>query len=296
MTTWRVYLTLTLTAVFWGGTFTAGRLLAPRLEPAAVAAFRFLLATALLAGWLALSRHGLPRPRPRQWFGIGILAASGVFAYNLFFFAGLQSVEAGRAALIIALNPGAIALTSRWFYGEPLGPQRATGIALSLCGAVVVVSRGDLSGLLHEGIGSGEGLLLGCVASWTLYTLAGKRLLRGMEPLPVVAYTSAVGALLLIGLATWQGALDMPALADPVSVAGILYFALFGTVLAFVWYYAGVHAIGAARAAQFINLVPVCGVGFGALILGEPVTGSLLAGGLLVVGGLWLTHRARVPA
>jgi drug/metabolite transporter (DMT)-like permease len=76
----------------------------------------------------------------------------------------------------------------------------------------------------------------------------------------------------------------------------VLYFALFGTVLAFVWFYDGVKAIGAARAAQFINLVPVCGVAFGALVLGEPVTGALLAGGLLVLAGLWLTHRAPLHA
>jgi drug/metabolite transporter (DMT)-like permease len=291
---WRVYLTLTLTAMFWGGTFSAGRLLAPRLEPAAIAAFRFLLATALLAGWLAISRGGLPRPRPRQWLGIAILAASGVFAYNLFFFSGLQSVEAGRAALIIALNPGAIALASHWFSGEALGPWRVAGITLSLCGALVVVSRGDLAGLVATGVGGGEALLLGCVASWTLYTLAGKRLLTGMAPLPVVAYASGVGAALLLGLAALRGALDVSALADPVTAGGILYFALFGTVLAFVWYYDGVRAIGAARAAQFINLVPVFGVTFGALLLGEAVTGALLAGGVLVVAGLWLTHRAQL--
>jgi drug/metabolite transporter (DMT)-like permease len=211
----RVYLTLTLTAVFWGGTFVAGRLLAPRLEPAAIAAFRFVLATALLAGWLALSRGGLPRPNVRQWLGIGVLAASGVVAYNLFFFAGLESVEAGRAALIIALNPGAIALASYAFFGEPLGPQRGAGIALSLTGALIVVTRGDPSLLVTHGVGAGELLLMGCVASWTLYTVAGKRLLRGMAPLPVVTYTSGVGAVLLLALAAWQGSLDVAALTDP---------------------------------------------------------------------------------
>lgn len=298
MATWRVYLTLTLTAVFWGGTFVAGRLLAPRLEPATIAAFRFLLATALLAGWLALSRGGLPRPSTRQWLGIGVLAASGVVAYNLFFFGGLETVEAGRAALIIALNPGAIALASRAFFGEPLGARRSTGIVLSLLGALIVVTRGDPSVIVSHGIGTGEWLLLGCVASWTLYTVAGKRLLRGMAPLPVVTYTSGVGGVLLLGLAAWQGAIDPATLAgdlgDPLIAGGIFYFALFGTVLAFVWFYDGVRAIGAARAAQFINLVPVCGVGFGALLLDEPVTVALLAGGMLVLAGLWLTHSAQL--
>ena len=80
-------------------------------------------------------------------------------------------------------------------------------------------------------------------------------------------------------------------LGDPAVWLNITYLAMFGTVLAFVWFYKGVHALGAARAAQFINLVPVSGVCLGVLLLDEPVTTPLLVGGVLVIFGLWLTNR-----
>ena len=54
----------------------------------------------------------------------------------------------------------------------------------------------------------------------------------------------------------------------------------------------GVQAVGAARAGQFINLVPVSGVLFGRLLLDEVLTASLLLGGMLVVAGLLLATRS----
>ena len=92
-------------------------------------------------------------------------------------------------------------------------------------------------------------------------------------------------------VAARRGDVDTAALSDFRLWSSIAYLAVFGTALAFVWYYRGVHSIGAARAAQFINLVPVSGVFFGAVLLHEPLTASLLTGGTLVLGGLWLTNR-----
>jgi drug/metabolite transporter (DMT)-like permease len=288
----RTYAALTLAAVFWGGTFVAGRELGHEVAPVTAAWLRFTLATLLLWAWLLYRHRAVPSLGTRQWAGVTLLGLSGVFAYNLFFFEGLKSVEAGRAALIVATNPVIIALASRVLFDEPLGWRRAAGIVVSVCGAIVVIARGDPAAALAQGIGHGEWLLLGCVASWTVYTLVGRRVLHGLSPLVTVAHASLVGTLLLAAASAVFGVTGL----DAISITGwldILYLAVFGTVLAFVWYYAGVHAIGAARAAQFINLVPVSGVLAGALLLDEPLTGSLLGGGALVLAGLWLTNRGR---
>lgn len=285
------HILLGLAAAFWGGTFVAGRMLAPLLDPLAAATVRFAIATALLLTW-TWWRHGrLPTISRRQAVGVCLLGASGVFAYNLLFFSGLQTVEAGRAALIIAINPVLIALASAWLFGERLGAVRLLGVVLSLAGATLVVTRGDPSSMLVGDVGHGELLILGCVLSWVAYTLVGKRLLRGMSPLVSVTYASSAGLLMLAVLQASRGAIPLAALVDPRAGLSVLYLAVFGTVLAFVWYYRGVHAIGAARAAQYINLVPVSGVLLGAWLLDEPVTLAVAGGGGLVVLGLWLTNR-----
>ena len=285
------YLYLTMAALFWGGTFVAGRQLAPLLDPYAAAFLRFCLASILLLGWLRWRHGGFPKVTRRQWLAMGMLGASGVFAYNLLFFSGLQTVEAGRASLIIATNPVLIALASHWLFREHLGWVRALGIAFSVAGAMIVIGRGDMAGLFMGRVGAGEWFLLGCVISWVTYTLIGKRVLRGLSPLVAVSYASLIGTLLLGVVTLGQGGIGLGAVGNLQVWLNIAYLAVFGTVLAFVWFYKGVHSLGAARAAQFINLVPVSGVCLGAWLLDEPVTWSLLSGGMLVLLGLWLTNR-----
>ena len=291
MAPFSTYLFLTMAALFWGGTFVAGRQLAPLLDPLPAAFLRFLLASLLLLGWVLHEQRKLTAITMRQLFAVSLLGLTGVFAYNLFFFAGLHTVEAGRASLIIAANPVIIALASSWLFRDHLGLVRGLGIVVSVSGAMVVIGRGDIPALLESGIGTGEWYMLGCVFSWVAYTLIGKRVLHGMSALLAVCYSSVSGTLLL-GLAVFaQGGIPLQALTNPEVWLYIGYLAIFGTVLAFVWFYKGVHALGPARAGQFINLVPVSGVCLGALLLGEPLTRSLLFGGLLVLFGLWLTNR-----
>lgn len=280
-----------MAALFWGGTFVAGRQLAPLLDPYAAAFLRFVLASILLLAWLYWQHRRFPKISRRQWLAVTMLGASGVFAYNLLFFTGLQTVEAGRASLIIAANPVLIALASNLLFGEHLGLVRGLGIALSVSGAMIVIGRGDVVGLLTGRVGIGELMLLGCVISWVAYTLIGKRIMRGLSPLVAVSYSSVMGTLLL-GVVTFaRGEINLAALVNPQVALNILYLAVFGTVLAFVWFYKGVHTLGATRAGQFINLVPISGVCLGAWLLDEPLTWSLMAGGLLVLLGLWLTNR-----
>ncbi|HEX4917841.1 MAG TPA: DMT family transporter, partial [Limnobacter sp.] len=71
----------------------------------------------------------------------------------------------------------------------------------------------------------------------------------------------------------------------------LLYLGAFGTVVAFVWYYEGVRAVGPSRTAVFTNLVPVFGVVLAAVMLGESILLSMLIGGAVTVAGVMLTNR-----
>ncbi|WP_025322959.1 DMT family transporter [Deferrisoma camini] len=290
-----LYVRLAGAAVLWGGTFVAGRLLAAEVSPAAAAFVRFALAGAVLAAlaW----REGEPvawTPRTLGWFAL--LGLTGVAGYNLLFFTGLRTVEAGRAALIIANNPVAIAAGAALVLGERLGLRASLGIGVAVVGACVVVSRGHPLQVLRGGVGVGELCIAGCVVCWTAYTLIGRRALAGLSPLQATAGACVVGAAILAGPALAGGLARGIGAWSATAWASALYLALGGTVLAFVWYYRGVQALGAARAGVFINLVPVSGVVFGWLFLGERLDPSVWVGGALVATGIALTRtRAEAP-
>lgn len=285
------YLKLYGTAFFWGGTFIAGRLLAGKVAPLNSALLRFVIASLLLT-LLTLRLDGrLPRLSWRQMVVVCALGLSGIFAYNLFFFNGLQEIQAGRAALIIALNPVVITLCAALFSGESLTLSRLAGVVLSLVGAAIVITRGSPADILAGGIGRGEWLILGCVASWSLYSLIGKSAMHGMTPLAAVTCSSIAGTLLLAIPATLAGTLNEITSIPLAGWLSIGYLGVFGTVVGFLWYFQGIRQIGASRAAIFINFVPLNGVLLAMLVLDEPLTLALLSGGVLVVTGAWLTNQ-----
>ncbi|SHJ52767.1 Threonine/homoserine efflux transporter RhtA [Malonomonas rubra DSM 5091] len=283
------YIRLYLVAFFWGGTFVAGRSLSGVVDPVSAAFFRFAIASLLLLA-ITITRESLQRIDVKQLLVVIALGASGILAYNLFFFNGLTLIAAGRASLIIALNPVFITIASALIYREPLPKRRILGIFLSLSGAIIVITRGQPLTVFDSGIGRGELLIFGCVISWTLYSIIGKTAMKGLSPLVSVCYSSIAGTILLFCAMLLQGDLAAVVNYPPKALIALLYLGMFGTVIGFLWYFQGIQIIGASRAAVFINFVPVNGVLLATLILGEPLTFSLLTGGALVVTGSYLAN------
>jgi drug/metabolite transporter (DMT)-like permease len=136
-------------------------------------------------------------------------------------------------------------------------------------------------------------MMFGGVCAWAAYTIIGQRALRGLTPIAATTYAALWGcSFLLVGAAFEWRDVHWATLGWRAGLS-VLYLGALGTVLGFVWYYEGVRAIGPARTAVFINLVPVFGVALAALLLGEPVLLSMLIGGAMVIAGVTLTNRRR---
>lgn len=287
----KTYVKLSLTALFWGGAFVAGKHVSQHMDSAAIAFFRFAIASVLLVAVTWIQQGTLPRPTGKQAMALVVLGMTGIFSYNVLFFKGLRLIEAGRASLIIATCPGFIALGSVLAFKERLGRWRLLGVVLSILGASVVVSKGQLGTLLAGGVGLGEWFILGCVLSWMIYSLVGKTIMTALSPLVAVSYAVVVGTVALAIATGFDGLTANAREASMLDWLAILYMAVLATVLGFVWFYEGIKDIGVTRAGLFINFVPVCAVTLAFLILGEPLTWSLGLGAVLVLVGVFLTNR-----
>jgi drug/metabolite transporter (DMT)-like permease len=285
---------LVLVALFWGGTFIAGRIVAQVIPHMMAAAGRYAVACVLLLPLAWKLEGGLPRLNRSQLLSTFALGVTGIFLYNTFFFAALGRMPAGRTALFVTLNPIVTALALALFFKERLGALRWFGIVLAFIGAVVIVARGDLAGAWHDlsqALGAGELMMLCAISSWAAYTILGRHALKGLSPIAATTYASLWGLLLLaIGAAFEWPQLDASRFSWQVVVS-LLYLGAFGTVIAFIWYNEGIKAIGPARTAVFTNLVPVFGISLGALMLHETILISMIVGGVLVIAGVSLTNR-----
>ncbi len=286
------YLKLVLTAFFWGGTFIAGKGLAGNVHPFCAAFLRFTIASLFLV-FLVLKQEGrLPRFSRRDGVLIFFSGLTGIFSYNLFFFSGLTMINANRAALIIAINPIVISLFSAFFFKERLTPVKIFGLVMSVSGALIIITGGDIRTIFSTGIGPGEMAIFGCVLSWVCYSLLGKLLTGRFSPLVSVCYSSIAGTLMLLYPALSKDLFQSLPGYGVFEWGSLFYLGFFGTVLGFYWYYQGIKEIGPTKSGVFINFVPVSALILSYLILKEPVTHALLAGAALVVSGVYLTNMS----
>lgn len=283
---------LFVTAVIWGGTFIAGRLLGPECSPFSGAFLRFVAANAVLLPCWLLTEGRPSHMDARLILLVLALGFTGVFAYNAFFLWGLKHIPAGRAAIIVAGNPVFIALLSRLFFKEPLGRTKILGVVLCLTGAAVVIGRGNPLGLFSGELSLGDLAIAGAMFSWVAYSLLGKKVMGSLSPLAAVTLSCLAGMVMLFPPALSEGLMHEASRLSFTGWASIVFLGVFGTAVGFLWFYQGIQTIGASKAAVFINFVPVSAAAMGAVLLGEPIDASILAGGALVLTGVALTNSA----
>ena len=284
-----IYAKLTGVALVWGGSFIAARVVAVEMPAPTAALWRYVIATGTLVVLSLVFEHGLPRISRAQVIGVSLLGVTGVVLYNLLFLYGMESVSASRGSLIIATVPAATLIGGALFLHEPLTLRRGAGIAIALFGVAVELGHGNPLVLFQGHAGMGEAALFGGVLSWAAYTLVGKRLLTDLSPLAATTYAALIGTAFLAALCLATGDFVWPD-ATPRGWAGLAFLGLFGTALAYIWFYDGVKAVGPARTSVFVNLVPIAAITFAVLLLHEPLELSMVVGAALVVSGVFIIN------
>ncbi|MGB3127034.1 MAG: EamA family transporter [Pseudomonas sp.] len=288
------YLKLALVAMIWGATFVAGRYLAGDVDPLLAASLRFVLASVALLGFMALVGIRLVRPNARQLAQLAMLGFFGIYCYNLCFFYGLQYINASRASLIVALNPAVIGVASWLWFKERLGPGKWLGIALCLGGAgAVIVSRNPQLLQAAAQAWIGDVLIAGCVAGWGAYSLLSRGLNRVLGALQTVTWSILLGTVMLVITTALTGRMTFAAVqaVQLPQWLSLLYLGVLGSALAYILWYDGIQRIGATRAGVFIALNPLTAVICGAMLLGEQLTPPMLAGGAVILLGIYLCNK-----
>jgi drug/metabolite transporter (DMT)-like permease len=285
------HVALALAALFWSGNFVAGRALAGEIDPIGLNFWRWAIAIAVLlpVSWrvLAGARHALRA----GWRQIAFLGLTGVAGFHTCVYFALEATTALSTLMLLPLAPVAIALASWLVTRERPGARATIAMAVSLAGALVIVTHGSLDALAALRLDRGALWMLAALAIWAAYSLALRRPVPGVPPLALHTATSiaglgwllpAYGAGLLVSAPvalTWSGALAMG------------YIAVFASAIAFLLWIRAVGQIGPTRAGMFIHLMPVFGAILAAAFLGERIAAFHVAGAALVFAGLAIANR-----
>ena len=284
------YLILTLSAVFFGGTWVAGEVAVAGLPPMTIASVRFIIASVLLYGWARLQGHERRPVTGRDIPLILTLGATAIAIYNALFLYGLRLAPASDGAIIVpGLAPVFTVLLAWPVLRERIGPWTVGGFGVALIGLYFVIGPGGGEPSSTRLLGD-IFFILGALC-WGIYAVAGKTATVRFTPVTSTLYGTVAGTLMLIPFSLAERGWEALAAAPAVSWAGLLYLATFGTVLAFVFFYEGVKRIGAGPSSAFAFLVPVIGVVSSVILLDEHLTAGMVIGGVLVLVGLWLVQR-----
>lgn len=279
------------TAAVWGANLSVVKLLLVQMEPLLVSVLRMAVAAVAVAAVVAWRRMPWPPLSRRQWLALAGCAFLMVYLNQLFFTQGVAGTQAANAALIIALNPLVSSLLAVALLGDRLSPPRILGVALGFGGVAAVVLHRP--GMALGGAGLGDLLVLCSVTTWVLGGVMVQRLARGIDPLFISAVLNVIGTVLLL---LHVGLRPSPLVVDAsringmtvvlIGVSGLLATALGGIV----WNRA-LMVLGVARTALYSYWVPIFGVLFAVLLLGEPLTVWHGVGLAAVLAGTWLGTR-----
>lgn len=281
---------LLLLAALWGGSFLFMRIAAPVFGPVALIELRVGLAAALLLPVLAWRGY-----LPVLWQRAGALIVVGVtnsaLPFVLYAWAAL-SVTAGFASIVNATSPLFAALVAWLWLKDRLAPPAIVGLLLGFLGVVVLVWG---RAAFHAG-GSGWAILA-CLAATLNYGIAAnftKRFLTGVDPMAIATGSQFYAALVL---APWAVLLWPHTNPGAGAWMAVILLAVGCTGVAYVMYFRLIANIGPARAIAVTFLIPVFGMLWGAIFLGEQISPNMLAGCLTILLGTGLaTGVLRLPA
>ncbi len=289
------YLLLTLTALFWAGNMVMGRGIRADVPPIALAFWRWVLALVLVLPF-ALPHLRTQWPKLRAgWRPLLILGVVGIGGYNTFAYLALQHTTATNATLLNSFIPIATIALAFVLLGKRLSRLEGAGVLVSLAGVILIVSRGSVDTLLGLSLNTGDLWMLAAVATWGLYTVGLQWRPEGVHPMLMLAALMIVGIVVLAPFYAWEMAAGRSIALTTTAIGGILYIAIFPGFLGYVFYNAGVAAVGPARGSLFIHLMPVFGTILAAVFLGERPYWYHFFGIGLVFAGIVLTTR-RAPA
>ncbi len=251
---------LAVTAITWGGMFPVMKPILGKVDPITLTLVRFGFA-ALIFLILLLAVEGKEAfDTQGKAFRLWWLGTLGFAGFGILLVLGLNNARPEHAAVVPALMP-LISICIAMVRGRTWpSPRAIISVALGILGVVLVVTRGNPVALLQGQAGQGEALILIGVICWIFYTF-GAAEFPGWSGLRFTALTISFGAVSVLAaelVALRIGIAQVPSAEVLMATAPhFAYLILAGSVMGFLFWNAGMRALGAVRGVLFINLVPV---------------------------------------
>ena len=266
------------------------------VPPLLGAGLRFVLAGALMVGFLALRRGWAHvRPTRRQLVGallMGLLLPGANAVVTI----AEVSVPSGLAALLVAAIP-LVVIVLRMLLGEAVARRSLAGVAIGFVGVAILLLPGErpdgasLIGMLA---------IIGAAIMWGSGSVASPRLEQPRDQFVATGWNMLLGGIVisLAGVAIGEVGEFTPSTFSGDSVLAFVYLVVIGSLVAFSAYTWLLRNVPVSKVSTYAYVNPVIAIGLGAIILDETITTTVLIGAAIIVGSVMTVVRteSRVKA
>jgi len=291
------YLLLTLTVLFWSGNFIFGRALSETVPPVALSFWRWVIALIFIFPFVITS---IIRQRTliiAYWKLLLLYGFSGVAGFSTLAYLGLTETTAINGILLNTSSPVFIILINRLFFRQAFTIRECLGVIFAFFGVLSIVSRGDVATIAKLTVQKGDFYILGGVLSWAIYTSLLRLRPSEMHPLTFLGSTISLGVLTIFPFFLFEASRGKSIVLNGLAASGILYLALFPSIVAYLFWNYAVEKVGPNRAGFFLYLMPVFGTILSRVLLKENLFYYHLLGIFCILCGIYLAtlHREKNP-
>lgn len=284
----RAYLAISVVTVLWAGNFSVAKIGMAQFDPFFIASLRVVLTGGL---FFAL----LPREERRislDDFKAALpLSLTGIVANHFCFAAGIQRTTPAHSAIIHTLIPVLVALAAVFVLKERLSRAGVAGILVAGAGVAIVV-LGAPSRELAETL-TGDLLTLAGITAFSIYTVAGRRLIGRMRAFRAVTLAFACAAPFVLPALAWGWTRQDWGRVDARGWLSFAYMIICANWICYALHIYALSHLTAAKTAAFVDLQPAIGITISVLLGQDTLTEALVAGSLIAVGGVVLVQLRR---
>jgi drug/metabolite transporter (DMT)-like permease len=275
-----------LATIAWGGSWTAGKMIAGMAPPEVLIFWRFFI-TFLSFIPIMMVRKDSMRLHRKSLLQV-VFGAVFLVSYNKFFFWGLEYGLAGAGGVLVpTLNPLLTFLLAIVLFRHRLTLLEGVGVVMGLSGGLIMLEIWGIS--VQKLLMSGNLFFLVASVSWASVSLISEKSKLYLPPLVYSFYVFGLASLLDLFIALpydiWA-----PLRFDHVFWLNLGYLSLFATTFATTVYFYSARRLGSHKASSYIFMVPVSAVLIAWVCLGEVPLVSVIVGGVVTISAVYLIN------
>lgn len=277
-----------LTIIIWSNTFVSSKILLHNgLSPAEIFAIRFALAYVAI---IPFTHSKLWCDNLKDELLMLVLGATGGALYFLAENTALQYTGVSNVCLLVCSAPLLTALLARWFgKSEKMSSRLITGSLIAFAGAALVIVE-DWKHMQLKLLG--DMLALCGALSWAVYQLIIKRMCGKYSTVFITRKVFAYGLLTIaVFFVFYHPSFPLDNMLHPVVAGNLLFLGIIASGLCFWVWNIVIDHLGAVATSAYIYLQPLFAAITASFVLGEPITGAVVAGAVLIIAGVyWAEH------